>query len=62
MSGEKQWDTTNDVVAWLESPEGEEWSRLFHAPGYRKRLTLLMVVKDDDEDSQIFDWLWLWVA
>ena len=28
-NGERQWDTTN-IVDWLESPEGQEWSKEFH--------------------------------
>lgn len=50
-NGEKPWDTTNPVVEWLESPEGEFWSRkrTHNSVSY---MPPLVIIKDDG----IGDW------
>ena len=45
-------NASTDVVLWLESPEGESWSRSRHAP-----INDLMTVKY--WDSNVFDYIWL---
>lgn len=44
MNGAKPWDTTN-VIKWLESPDGEYWSRERNPDGH---ITFLISLKDDD--------------
>lgn len=41
----------NDVIEWLESPQGTAWSHQRHEP-----LTFLLTAKDDVTESE--DWLW----
>lgn len=60
--------TTEEIVAWLESPEGELWSRtthkLFHSGG------AIASIKEDDEggsyaisDPRILEgWMKAWPA
>lgn len=36
----------NDIIGWLESPEGEEWSRDNH----RSIPVILVAMKDDADD------------
>lgn len=48
-TGAKQWNTTS-VVEWLESPDGEEWSKTNHDWIY-----LLVMIKDDDPHEWFFD-------
>lgn len=56
----KQWDTTN-VVGWLESPEGEKWSREFHTSDDHFSYQL-MTVKDDESDVPLGIAAVLWYA
>lgn len=44
--GEKQWGTS-EIIQWLESPEGERWSRCTHS---YNRINLLVSVKNEDTD------------
>lgn len=37
--------STSDIIEWLESPEGEIWSRVHHPPS-SDRLFLLSVKED----------------
>lgn len=53
-TGGKPWDTTNPVVAWLESPDGEYWSRGRHTPPRGA----LMSTKDDLEIDDDPAYLW----
>lgn len=53
MNGARQWDTTTEIIAWLESPAGEQWSRAnHHRPGIG-----LVTLKDDT--SPILYGVWL---
>lgn len=45
-----------DVIKWLESPEGEEWSCQFHKRTCDQHA--LMIVKPDF----VGDDIWLWLA
>lgn len=54
MNGGKPWDTTNPVVAWLESPAGEIWSKGKHRTPYG----VLLSVKDDLEYDDDPAYLW----
>ncbi len=51
MTGEKPWDTTNEIVKWLESPAGEYWSQNRHAP-----IVFLVSVKSELEDHESYLW------
>lgn len=47
-NGEKLWDTeTTSVIEWLESPEGQEWSRKKHE---HARLDFQLVTIKNDMD------------
>lgn len=54
MTGGKPWDTTNPVIQWLESPDGELWSKGKHRTPYG----VLMSVKDDLEYDDDPAYLW----
>ena len=41
-----------DIIGWLESAEGEQWSRAYH-----QRVYQLMSVKEDGPPFQRFLWL-----
>lgn len=43
----------SDVIEWLESPEGERWSRNIH--GRYPKWKLASIV-DDIDDSETFIW------
>lgn len=51
MNGERQW-VMSEVIAWLESPDGEKWSRRIHRNDRHDNLmpALLVTIKDDDSD------------
>jgi hypothetical protein len=50
MNGETQWGT-EQIIEWLESPEGQEWSRLRHSQKGNRINHQLVTVKTDDEDD-----------
>lgn len=57
MAGGRQWDMS-EIIAWLESTEGERWSRATHnLPGGRT-VYMLMSIKNDQTDG-IDKYLWL---
>jgi len=61
MTGERPWDIRRrqGIIAWLESPEGEEWSYARH---YHPRMSQLMTIKDDDQTAVSGRRVYLWVA
>jgi hypothetical protein len=58
MIGERLWGMT-EIVKWLESDEGEDWSKFVHEPVS----SILASIKDDEEDNWIIEYsVLLWVA
>ena len=48
----------SEVITWLESPEGEAWSRRFHA-NEQGFTTMLISVKDDTvPDDDVTNIIW----
>jgi hypothetical protein len=47
------------AIKWLESDEGETWSRKRHARVWRPLVT---VVRDGDASSLMGEWQMLWLA
>lgn len=65
MTGARPWVTNmQEVIEWLESPEGERWSKFRHRWNSDNAVfrSFLMVIKDDaatkGEEFEVF----LWVA
>lgn len=55
----------NDVIRWLESPEGEAWSRIVHLYGADRLVANLVTVKEDQfisGDKLCYSESYLWVA
>lgn len=53
-NGVNSWDMSSDVRTWLESPDGEKWSRNRHRP-----IWSLVTVKDDSSpDVDTTGYLW----
>jgi hypothetical protein len=51
-----------EIIEWLESPRGEEWSRNRHSVLWRP---LLLLVDDGDTSCEVLNWSDfrpLWVA
>jgi hypothetical protein len=49
----------SEIIAWLESPEGERWSKLRHdTPGYRGKL---IGVKEDTDEGPCYAAVLLYV-
>jgi hypothetical protein len=47
------------TIKWLESPEGEEWSRAHHWPISKPLLTS---VRDGDPSCIMGGWTPMWIA
>ncbi len=48
----------SDVIAWLESPEGMEWSRNAHCRPISSRPAFLVTIKDDAVSADYAAILW----
>jgi hypothetical protein len=48
----------NEIIKWLESPEGEAWSRAHNRQGVDQHT--LVTVKNDGHSRG--KWYWLWIA
>lgn len=49
----------SDVIAWLESSEGEEWSFNYHTKLWRP---LILIVGDGSQSADMDDWSMAFVA
>lgn len=49
----------NDVIKWLESPEGERWSRGKHHGTWSSGIYKLASLKDDNPDAR-YPELFIW--
>lgn len=47
-------DNSRDVIEWLQSPEGENWSRWVH----NRFSSVLVVLKDDEHEDMYFYPVW----
>jgi hypothetical protein len=57
MSEVMEREIRDQIVTWLESPDGEKWSRALHKYGWG--MPPLMSIKDDMEIDDDVRYLWV---